>query len=83
MKFKEFFFSILLFFSFTATAQTRSKKFDIESIKSDTTYFWGMNQIVNDQDEAEGLAINELYNNIANNCKADAIYVGKGIKRHN
>ncbi|MBQ8221769.1 MAG: hypothetical protein IJZ87_00245 [Bacteroidales bacterium] len=82
MKFKEFFFSILLlFFSFTATAQNRSKKFDIESIKSDTTYFWGMNQIVNDQDEAEGLAINELYNNIANNCKADAIYAGKGDQK--
>lgn len=78
MRIKEFIISfLLLFFSFSATAQGRSKKFDIESIKSDTTYFWGMNQIVNDQDEAFELSTDELYNNIANNCKANAIYVGK------
>lgn len=77
MKIKGFIISVLLLLSFTVTSQGRSKKFDIESIMSDTTYYWGMNQVVNDQDEAFELSTSELYNNIANNCKANAIYVGK------
>ena len=82
MKFKGFIISaLLLFISFSVAAQNRSKKFDFDAIKSDTTYFWGANEVVNDQDEAFELSVNELYNNIANKCKADAIYVGKGDQK--
>lgn len=82
MKIKGFIFSFLfIFLSLSASSQNRQKKSDIESIKSDTTYFWGLNQIVYDQVEAFDLSTNELYSNIANNCNADAIYVGKGDQR--
>ena len=83
MKFKRFIIAALLFIlSFSAVSQNRNKKFNYEAIKSDTTYFWGFyNEVLQDQDEALELSVNELYDNIASNCKADAIYVGKGDQK--
>ena len=75
---KRIFVSFLLVFSFLmVSAQSRSKKADIEVIKSDPSYYWGESEVMDSQDEALENAYASLYSNIAKKCKASAIYVGK------
>ena len=63
-----FVFSLLL----SSNAQTKSK--DIELIKDNPEYYWGMSQVVESQDEAMNASLQSLYSNIANKCNADAIF---------
>lgn len=68
---------VLLVFVFTlsvSNAQSKSKKFDSESIKNNPEYYWGMSQVMDSQDEAMEASLDNLYSNIANKCKPDAIY---------
>ena len=75
---KKIFVSFLLVFSFLiVSAQSRSKKADIEVIKNDPSYYWGESEVMDSQDEALENAYASLYSNIAKKCKASAIYVGK------
>lgn len=70
-------FAVLLVFVFTlsvSNAQSKSKKFDTESIKNNPEYYWGMSQVMESQDDALDASLNSLYSNIANKCGADAIY---------
>lgn len=64
----------LIFTLSTLNAQYRSRKFDIEAIKSNPEYYWGMSQVMDSQDEAMETSLDNLYSNIANKCNADAIY---------
>lgn len=68
---------VLLVFVFTlsvSNAQSKSKKFDTESIKNNPEYYWGMSQVMDSQDEAMEVSLDNLYSNIANKCNPDAIY---------
>ena len=68
---------VLLVFVFTlsvSNAQSKSKKFDSESIKNNPEYYWGMSQVMDSQDEAMEASLDNLYSNIANKCNPDAIY---------
>lgn len=65
---------VLIFILSTLNAQYRSRKFDIEAIKSNPEYYWGMSQVMDSQDEAMETSLDNLYLNIANKCNADAIY---------
>lgn len=68
---------VLLVFVFTlsvSNAQSKSKKFDPESIKNNPEYYWGMSQVMDSQDEAMEASLDNLYSNIANKCNPDAIY---------
>ena len=68
---------VLLVFVFTlsvSNAQSKSKKFDSESIKNNPEYYWGMSQVMDSQDEAMEASLGNLYSNIANKCNPDAIY---------
>lgn len=68
---------VLLVFVFTlsvSNAQSKSKKFDTESIKNNPEYYWGMSQVMDSQDEAMEASLDNLYSNIANKCNPDAIY---------
>ena len=57
------------------SAQSKSKKFDIQTIKNDTTYYWGESNVVNSEDKALELSMQNMYRNIAANCHPNAIYV--------
>lgn len=69
---------VLVFSVFISNSQSRSKKFDIESIKNNPEYYWGMGQVKDSHDEAMKTTWNNLYSNIANKCNPDAIYATKG-----
>lgn len=68
---------ILLFFaafiSLSAFAQMKPK--ELETIKNDTTLFYGLSKVCGNADEAAENAIAELYANIAKNCNSSAIYI--------
>lgn len=67
-------FSLLL--SVTLNAQSKNKKSDYESIKNDTTYFYGLTPELTSEKQAYDKAIDALYQNIAHNSKVSAIYLG-------
>ena len=78
MKMKKIVVLFLLVFSFLmVSAQNKAKKANIETIKSDPTYYWGESEVMESQDEAIECAYANLYSNIAKKCKPEAIYVGK------
>lgn len=56
-------------------AQSKNKKFDVELIKNDTTYYWGESAVVSSEDKALEIATEKLFNDIATKCDPDAIYV--------
>lgn len=66
----------LLFFFFVTDINAKTEKFDIDDIKNDTTYFWGVTPTLSSDNEAYDMALQELYENIAYNCGATAIYIG-------
>lgn len=47
---------LLMTFVFSLAAQSKGKRFDVEAIKSDTTYYWGENSVVDSDDKALELA---------------------------
>jgi len=55
---------------------------EVDAIKNDTTLFYGMSYVCNSSDEATENAKADLYENIAKNCKSNAIYIqGNGDKQ--
>lgn len=55
---------------------------EVDAIKNDTTLFYGMSYVCNSSDEAAENAKADLYENIAKNCKSNAIYIqGNGDKQ--
>jgi len=76
-------FYILLIITVLANigfAQIKSK--ELETIKNDTTMFYGIGNVCNSSDEATDAAKSELYANIAKNCNSNAIYIpGNGDKQ--
>lgn len=56
-----------------AIAQMKPK--EIEAIKRDTTKYYGISKVLKSSDKAIENAKDELYANIAKNCKSDAIYL--------
>ena len=61
-------------------AQMKQK--EVDAIKNDTTLYYGISNVCNSADEAVDGAKAELYENIAKNCKSNAIYIaGNGDKQ--
>ncbi len=55
---------------------------EVDAIKNDTTLFYGISHVCNSSDEATENAKADLYENIAKNCKSNAIYIqGNGDKQ--
>ena len=52
----------------------QSDKIEIEDIKNGVEYYWGECPVKDSYEEAIETSLNELYSNIANNCKPSAIY---------
>lgn len=76
-------FYILLIITLLANvgfAQMRQK--EVDAIKNDTTLYYGISNVFNSADEAVDGAKAELYENIAKNCKSNAVYIaGNGDKQ--
>ena len=68
--------TILLLSNFILMSQNKGKKFDIQAIKNDTLYYYGVADVFETEEEALEASFNNLYQNIANNCKPSAIYGG-------
>ena len=68
-------FLILAVSVVSLNAQSKNKKFDVQSIKSDTTYYWGESAVFDEEADAMEASMNNLFVNIANNYKASAIYL--------
>ena len=68
--------TILLLSNFILMSQNKGKKFDIHAIKNDTLYYYGVADVFETEEEALEASFNNLYQNIANNCKPSAIYGG-------
>ena len=75
------FLLLLLLFVCISTYAQKNKRISIDDIKRDTSYYWGQSPILDFQDEAMEISINNLYENIANNCNANAIYAGTGEQK--
>lgn len=58
-------------------AQSRNKKSEYESIKNDTTYYYGVTSELTSENQAYDEAVEALYKNIALNCNPNAIIVGE------
>ncbi len=67
---------ILLLATFVLPAQNKGKKIDIQSIKNDTLYYYGESAVFDSEDDAISASMENLYQNIANRCKPNAIYAG-------
>lgn len=52
----------------------QSDKIEIEDIKNSVEYYWGECPVKDSYEEVIETSLNELYSNIANNCKPSAIY---------
>lgn len=64
-------------------AQSRNKKSEYESIKNDTTYYYGVTSELTSENQAYDEAVEDLYKNIAQNCEPNAIMVGEvELKKH-
>lgn len=69
-------FAVFVFIIFSLNSQTITNKFNIEKYMNDTTYYWGMNSAPCPQNEAIDISISNLYRNIADNCRPNALYWG-------
>ena len=69
-------FAVFVFIIFSLNSQTITNKFNIEKYMNDTTYYWGMNSTPCPQNEAIDISISNLYRNIADNCRPNALYWG-------
>ncbi len=65
---------ILLLIVLVLPAQNKGKKFNIQTIKNDTLYYYGESEVFDSEEEAMKASMENLYFNIANNCKPNAIY---------
>ena len=72
---------MLIVLSISVNAQSKNRKFDVETIKNDTTYYWGESEIVSSEDKALEIATEKLFNDIAAKCNPDAIYVCAGEQK--
>lgn len=76
-------FYILLIISVLANiafAQVKPK--ELETIKNDTTLYYGIGIICNSYKDATESAKDDLYRNVARNCKTNAIYIsGNGDRQ--
>lgn len=67
-----------LFFTFvTLNAQSKNKKSEYETIKNDTTYYYGVTPELTSENQAYDEAIEALYKDIALNSNPNAIYIGE------
>ena len=67
---------ILLLSNVVLMSQNKGKKNDIQAIKNDTLYYYGVSDVFETEEEALDASFKNLYQNIANNCKPNAIYSG-------
>ena len=65
---------ILLLIVLVLPAQNKGKKFNVQTIKNDTLYYYGESEVFDSEEEAMKASMENLYFNIANNCKPNAIY---------
>ena len=73
----------LLVISVMLNAQSKNKKSEYESIKNDTTYYYGVTPELTSENQAYDEAVEDLYKNIAQNCEPNAIMVGEvELKKH-
>lgn len=73
---KIIFVLVLVLSGFVLMAQGKGKKFDIQDIKNDTIYYYGESAVFDNEEDAIKASIENLYLNIANKCKPNAIYTG-------
>ena len=67
---------MLLLSSFILMSQNKGKKFDVQAIKNDTLYYYGESAVFETEEEAVEASLKNLFQNIANNCRPNAIYGG-------
>ena len=73
---KIIFVLVLVLSGFVLMAQGKGKRFDIQDIKNDTIYYYGESAVFDNEEDAIKASIENLYLNIANKCKPNAIYTG-------
>jgi hypothetical protein len=75
-------FILLMFSALANISFGQMRQREVDAIKNDTTLFYGMSYVCNSSDEATENAKADLYENIAKNCKSNAIYIqGNGDKQ--
>ena len=78
---KRMFVILLLFIALTYNClaqNNRETRLKIENIKNDTSYYWAESGLCPSLEDADDKAVDNLLINIADNYKANAIYLHNG-----